>query len=84
MPSFTIKWWITTSHLSQINNTLLFTSKSERTYGRKGYLSIEKLEAIYDYVQKHMKWNGYEEMLPEGEFYQSTSRKERVLMLSLT
>jgi hypothetical protein len=60
--------------LSQINNTLLFSGKvKELTAGKTALL--EKSQAIYDYVQQRMKWNGYEEMLPDESFTKAHREK---------
>jgi hypothetical protein len=68
------KLLINSDHLSQINNTLLFSAKvKELTAGKTA--SIEKAQAIYNYVQKHMKWNGYEELLPEESFTKAHREK---------
>ena len=60
--------------LKQINNTFLFAGKvKELTTGMNS--SIEKANAIYNYVQHRMKWNGYEEMLPEESFTKAHREK---------
>ncbi len=60
--------------LGQINNTLLFAGKvKELTAGKT--TTLEKMQAIYDYVQHHMKWNGYEEILPEENFVKAHREK---------
>jgi hypothetical protein len=60
--------------LSQINNTLLFSGKvKELTAGKK--TSLEKTQAIYDYIQQRMKWNGYEELIPEESFIKAHREK---------
>jgi hypothetical protein len=68
------KLLITTSPLSQINNTLLFSAKVKELTAGKTSL-IDKSQAIYSYVQKHMKWNGYEEMLPDQTFSKAHREK---------
>ncbi len=68
------KLLITSSHLSQIDNTLLFSARvKDLTAGKTS--SIEKSKCIYSYVQKHMKWNGYEEMLPDESLVKAHREK---------
>ncbi len=65
---------LVSSHLGQINNTNLFTGKVKELINGLN-TSYEKLQAIYNYVQKHMKWNGYEEVLPEESFIKAHREK---------
>jgi hypothetical protein len=48
----------------QIDNTLLFAGKVRKIIGPQDS-PLKKMQAIYDYVQKHMNWNGYEQMWPD-------------------
>jgi hypothetical protein len=60
--------------LGQINNTFLFSGKVKEITADMT-TSAAKMKAIYDHVQKHMKWNGYEEMLPEENFIKAYREK---------
>jgi hypothetical protein len=60
--------------LSQINNTFLFAGKVKELIAGKTTL-LEKSQAIYDYIQQRMKWNGYEEMLPDESFTKAHREK---------
>jgi hypothetical protein len=60
--------------LSQINNTFLFAGKVKELTAGKNTL-LEKSHAIYDYVQHHMKWNGYELMMTDESLIKAHREK---------
>jgi hypothetical protein len=45
----------------QIDNTLIFAGKVFKITEKKDS-PLKNMQAIYNYVQNHMKWNGYEQM----------------------
>jgi hypothetical protein len=62
------------SQLNQINNTFLFAGKVKELIANKNNL-LQKAQTIYDYLQQRMKWNGYEEMLPDESFTKAHREK---------
>ncbi len=48
----------------QLKNTLMFTAKVRNLVQEKDP-PVKKMQAIYEYVQQHMKWNGYEQLWPD-------------------
>jgi transglutaminase-like putative cysteine protease len=47
----------------QLNNSLLFAGKVRKIV-RPQDPPLDKMKAIYGYVQEHMNWNGYEQLWP--------------------
>ncbi len=48
----------------QLDNTILFAGKVRKIIGPQDS-PLKKMQAVYDYVQKHMNWNGYEQLWPD-------------------
>ncbi len=48
----------------QLDNSMLFAGKVKKITGQLDSPS-KKMQAIYDYVQKQMNWNGYEQLWPD-------------------
>jgi len=48
---------------NQLDNTLLFAGQVKKIIDQAD-LPLKKMEAVYRYVQDHMKWNGYDQVWP--------------------